>query len=125
MNQGFTTSGAAHPPEYTIEQMDNMITALSDNGDLMNGYRVTFPIRAIYAGELAWPHTVEDLLLFNRNKLFCGWTQSNNTETIIPRYNFMVFYVSKMAVAIAFLWDERPQNTITEFKNIFDFEVSI
>ena len=53
MNQGFTTSGAAHPPEYTIEQMDNMITALSDNGDLMNGYRVTFPIRAIYAGELA------------------------------------------------------------------------
>ena len=51
MNQGFTTSGTAHPPEYTIEQMDNMITALSDNGDLMNGYRVTFPIRAIYAGE--------------------------------------------------------------------------
>ena len=40
-------------------------------------------------------------------------------------YNFMFFYVSKMAVAIAFLWDERPQNTITEFKNIFDFEVSI
>ena len=51
MNKGFTTSGTAHPPEYTIEQMDNMITTLSDNGDLMNGYRITFPIRAIYAGE--------------------------------------------------------------------------
>ena len=32
-----------------------------------------------------------------------GWTQSDNTETTIPRYNFMVFYVFKMAVAIAFL----------------------
>ena len=52
MNQGFTTSGTAHPPEYTIEQMDNMITALADNGDLRNGYRVTFPIRAIYAGKV-------------------------------------------------------------------------
>ena len=52
MNQGFTTfpSGAAHLPEYTIEQMDNMITALSDNGYLMNGYRITFAINAIYAG---------------------------------------------------------------------------
>ena len=52
LNKGFTTSGAAHPPEYTIEQMDNMITALADNGDLRNGYRVTFPIRAIYAGKV-------------------------------------------------------------------------
>ena len=47
--------------------------------------------------------TVEDLLLFNRNKLFGGWTQSDDTETTIPRYHFMYFYVFKMAVAIAFL----------------------
>ena len=26
------------------------------------------------------------------------------TETTIPRYNFMFFYVFEMAVAIAFLW---------------------
>ena len=32
-----------------------------------------------------------------------GWAQSDNTKTTIPRYNFMFFYVSKMAVAIAFL----------------------
>ena len=42
---------------------------------------------------------MEGLLLFNRNKLFLGV----NTETTIPRYNFMFFYVFKMAVAIAFL----------------------
>ena len=35
--------------------------------------------------------------------MFFGWTQSDNTETTIPRYNFMFFYVFKMAVAIAFL----------------------
>ena len=34
---------------------------------------------------------------------FLGWIQSDNTETTIPRYNFMFFYVFKMAVAIAFL----------------------
>ena len=51
MNKGFTTTGTADPPEYTIEQMDSMITALSDNGYLMNGYRATFPIRDIYCGE--------------------------------------------------------------------------
>ena len=33
----------------------------------------------------------------------CGWTQIDNTETTIPRYHFMYFYVFKMAVAIAFL----------------------
>jgi hypothetical protein len=49
LNKGFTTTGTANPPEYTIEQMDSMITALSDNG--MNGYRATFPIRDIYCGE--------------------------------------------------------------------------
>jgi hypothetical protein len=27
----------------------------------------------------------------------------DNTETTIPRYNFMFFYVFKMAMAIAFL----------------------
>jgi hypothetical protein len=32
-----------------------------------------------------------------------GWTQSDNTKTTIPRYNFMYLYVFKMAVAIAFL----------------------
>ena len=47
--------------------------------------------------------TLEDLLLFNRNKLFFGWTQSDNTKTTIPRCSFMFFYVFKMAVAIAFL----------------------
>ena len=47
--------------------------------------------------------TLEDLLLFNRNKLFWGWTQSDNTKTTIPRYNLMIVYVFKMAVAIAFL----------------------
>ena len=35
-------------------------------------------------------------------KLF-GWTQSDNTKITIPMYNFMFFYVFKMAVAIAFL----------------------
>ena len=34
---------------------------------------------------------------------FFGWTQSDNTETTIPGYSFMIFYGSKMAVAIAFL----------------------
>jgi hypothetical protein len=32
-----------------------------------------------------------------------GWTQSDNTKTTITRYNFMCFYVFKMAVTIAFL----------------------
>ena len=49
----------------------------------------------------ALPHW-EDLLVFNRNKKKIGWTQSDNTETTIPRYNFMFFYVFKMAMAIAF-----------------------
>ena len=31
------------------------------------------------------------------------WTQSDNSRTTIPRFNFMLFYVFKMAVAIAFL----------------------
>ena len=31
------------------------------------------------------------------------WTQSDNTETTIPSYNFMFFYVFKMAVAIVSL----------------------
>ena len=52
--------------------------------------------------------TVKDLLLFSRNKIFWGWTQSDNTETIIPRHNFMFFYVFKMAVAIVYLF----QNTV-------------
>ena len=30
-------------------------------------------------------------------------TQSDNTETTIPRYNFLIFYVFNMTVAIAFL----------------------
>ena len=47
--------------------------------------------------------TVKDLLLFSRNKIFWGWTQSDNTKTTILRYHFMFFYVSKLAVAIAFL----------------------
>ena len=39
----------------------------------------------------------------DRNKQKCfGWTQNDNTKTTIPRYNFMFFYVSKMAVGIAF-----------------------
>ena len=49
---GFTTSGTAHPPEYTLEQMDNMISALTTNNCLNNGHRITFPIRALYAGKL-------------------------------------------------------------------------
>ena len=37
-------------------------------------------------------------------KNFFGWIQSDNTETTVPRYNFVFFfYVFKMAVAIAFL----------------------
>ena len=32
-----------------------------------------------------------------------GKIKSDNTETTISRYNFMVFYVFKMVVAIAFL----------------------
>ena len=35
--------------------------------------------------------------------MFFGWTQSDITETTMPRYNFMDFYVFKMAMAIAFL----------------------
>ena len=46
--------------------------------------------------------TVEDLLLFNRNKIF-GQTQSDSTKKTIPSYNLMIFYVFKMAIAIAFL----------------------
>ena len=34
---------------------------------------------------------------------FFGLTQSDNTRTTIPMYNFMFFYVFEMAVAIAFL----------------------
>ena len=43
------------------------------------------------------------VLLFNRNKLFFGWTHSYNNETTIPRYSFMLYYAFKLAVAIAFL----------------------
>ena len=32
------------------------------------------------------------VLLFNRNKLFGGRTQSDYTETTIPSYSFMLFY---------------------------------
>ena len=55
--------------------------------------------------------TVKDLLLFRRNKIFFGWKQSDNTETTIPRHNFMFFYGFKMAVAIAFLCE----NTVEVF----------
>ena len=48
-------------------------------------------------------NTLEDLLLSNRNIKKIGWTQSDNTVTTISRYNYMFFYVFKMAVAIAFL----------------------
>ena len=37
------------------------------------------------------------------NKNFFGWIQSDNTKTTIPRFNFMFFYVFKMAVAIVSL----------------------
>ena len=33
-----------------------------------------------------------------------GWAQSHKAKTTIPRYNPMVFYVFKMAVAFAFLF---------------------
>ena len=36
-------------------------------------------------------------------KTLFEWAQSDNTKTTIPSHNFMVFYVFKMAVAIAFL----------------------
>ena len=45
--------------------------------------------------------TVEDGQKINK-KTF-GWIQSDNTRTTIPRYNFIFFYVFKMAVAIAVL----------------------
>ena len=32
-----------------------------------------------------------------------GWQQHNSTQTTTSRYNFMLFYVFKMAEAIAFL----------------------
>ena len=43
---------------------------------------------------------------------FFGWTQSDNTETTIPRYSFMIFYALKMTVAIAFL----HENAVEEIK---------
>ena len=36
------------------------------------------------------------------NSTFFGRTQSDNTKTTVPRYDFKLFYVFKMAVAIAF-----------------------
>ena len=54
LSPGFTTSGTAHPPEYTLEQMDNMINALTANGVINSGHRITFPIRALYAGKLPY-----------------------------------------------------------------------
>ena len=59
----------------------------------------------IYSGGADYANlniTVEDLLLFNRNKIF-GQTQSDSTKKTIPSYNLIIFYVFKMAMAIAFL----------------------
>ena len=47
--------------------------------------------------------TLEDLLLFNRNKFFWGGEHKVITKTIIPRNDFTLFYVCKMFMAIAFL----------------------
>ena len=48
-------------------------------------------------------NTLEDLLLFSRNIFFWGNTKWYS-KTTIPRHDIMFFYVSKMAVAIAFLY---------------------
>ena len=48
------------------------------------------------------PITMEDSY-YSIEINFFGWTQSDNTKTTIPRYNLMIFYVFKMAMAIAFL----------------------
>ena len=48
---GFTTSHPALNPEYTMEQVENMIQALDQNGYFNTGKRLTFPVRAVYAGK--------------------------------------------------------------------------
>ena len=45
------------------------------------------------------------VLLVNIKKIKIDRAQHNSTETIMPRYSFMLFYASKMAVAIAFFWE--------------------
>ena len=52
-----------------------------------------------------------------------GWAQKDNTETTIPRYNFMFFYVFKMAVAIVSLCvTEKIENFVSNKKKTFEIQ---
>ena len=48
---GFVTGSFANPPRYTYEQANEMIQTLNKNQILAEGTKkITFPIRALYAG---------------------------------------------------------------------------
>ena len=52
MFQGFTTGIGIGDSKYTQEQVDEMIQVLRDNGYLNRAKKITFPIRAIFAGKI-------------------------------------------------------------------------
>ena len=49
-NIGFTTNAFANPPEYSLDQINAMIESLITNNYINTNKSITFPIRAIYAG---------------------------------------------------------------------------
>ena len=51
---------------------------------------------------------------------FFGWTQSDNTETTIPRCSFMLFHASRMAVATVFLCKNSAETLLVKkYKSLF------